>query len=445
MTVSEIYQCYLSCRTISTDTRKINPDSMFFALKGANFNGNLFAAEALQKGAKYVVIDEKEILPTTHKEKYILVDNVLETLQQVATYRRKQFNIPFIAIVGSNGKTTTKELLKEVLAQKYRVYATEGNLNNHIGVPITLLTMPADTEIAVIEMGANRLGDNAELCQFAAPTHGIATNVGQDHLEGFGNIENVFRSQTELYDYLIKTNGMIIVNSTDDLLAHAAKRRCKAENISWYGTKGDFSYLKLVTLNPFVVYENEENKPIQTQLIGEYNLPNMMVAAAFGKLFGVEVAKIDAAIAHYKPSNNRSQWIETPNYKIISDAYNANPSSMKVALSNLAAINTTNTNNTSHIKNNYKTAILGDMFEMGEESLDKHREIMAFAQTLEIDKLIFCGKDFQAVYEPHEKSLCFENKTALQTWLATHTLPHGYLLLKASRGIGLETLLASLQ
>jgi UDP-N-acetylmuramoyl-tripeptide--D-alanyl-D-alanine ligase len=433
MTTAEIYQYYLSCEGISTDTRKINPNSMFFALKGANFNGNLFATEALAKGAKYVVVDEVGVIPQENKDKYILVNDVLEALQQVANYRRKQYNIPFIAIVGSNGKTTTKELIRAVLAKKYRVYATEGNLNNHIGVPITLLSMPADTEIAVIEMGANRLGDNAELCRFVEPTHGIATNVGHDHLEGFGTVENVFRSQTELYDFLIKTNGIIVANSQDEMLGNAAKRRCKPENLYWYGTENDFVYLNIAALTPFVRYK-DQNQEIQTQLIGAYNLPNMMVATSFGKLFDVPTQDIHEAIAAYIPTNNRSQWIEKNGYKIISDAYNANPSSMQAALENLASLD----------KNIHKTAILGDMFEMGEESLAKHQEMIAFAQSLPIDKLIFCGKDFQTVYTPTDKTLCFPTKNLLQEWLSQNTIPQGYVLLKASRGIGLETVLTLL-
>lgn len=465
-TLAQIYDIFLSCDGISTDTRKITTNSMFFALKGENFNGNKFATEALTKGAKYVIVDEvldevsEEISVNSNHEKYILVENVLETLQQLATYHRKQFKIPFIAIVGSNGKTTTKELIKAVLSKKYRTYATTGNFNNHIGVPITLLNMPKDTEIAVIEMGANRLGDNAELCGFVAPTHGVATNVGHDHLEGFGTIENVFSSQTELYEFLLKNDGIVVANSADFMLGNAVRRRFKTENIRWYGSESDFLHLKLVAVNPFVLYEDDEKHQVQTQLIGAYNLPNIMVALAFGKLFDVPLHLAHDAVVSYVPTNNRSQLIEKNGYHIISDAYNANPSSMVAALENLAAI-----------ESPYKTAIIGDMFEMGEESILRHSEVMEVVKKLirngSIDQILVCGKDFYDSYISYNATnnkpfntiikdgvekfinlrnllIYFKTKAELQTWLAANKLPKGYILLKASRGIGLETVLESL-
>ncbi len=453
-TLAQIYDIFLSCEGISTDTRKITANSMFFALKGENFNGNKFATEALTKGAKYVIIDEiaDEIRVHENTEKYILVNNVLEILQQLATFHRKQFKIPFIAIVGSNGKTTTKELIKAVLSKKYRTYATAGNFNNHIGVPITLLNMPKDTEIAVIEMGANQLGDNAELCRFAAPTHGVATNVGHDHLEGFGTIENVFRSQTELYEFLLKNDGIVVANSADFMLSNAVKRRFKPENIRWYGSENDFLHLKLVTVNPYILYEDDEKQIVQTQLIGAYNLPNIMVALAFGKLFNVPLHLAHDAVVSYSPTNNRSQLIEKNGYSIISDAYNANPSSMQAALENLAAI-----------ESSHKTAIIGDMFEMGEESVLRHNEILTIAANLlrntSIQQFLVCGKDFYKAHKNKELTdyqqnkenidienslIVFETKLELQAWLATNKLPKGYVLLKASRGIGLETVLETL-
>jgi UDP-N-acetylmuramoyl-tripeptide--D-alanyl-D-alanine ligase len=296
--------------------------------------------------------------------------------------------------------------------------------------------MPADTEIAVIEMGANRLGDNAELCQFVEPTHGIATNAGFDHLEGFGTIENVFRSQTELYEYLIKNNGIVVANSVDEMLGNAAKRRLKPENIRWYGSENDFSYIKLVAVNPFVLYENSEKNKFQTQLIGAYNLPNIMVALAFGKLFDVPTQLAHEAVKNYIPTNNRSQLIEKNGFHIISDAYNANPSSMQAALENLAKIDSPN-----------KIAIIGDMFEMGKESLVRHREILDFAKSLNINQLIVCGKDFYQVKNPNDNTntsistMFFETKPELHKWLVENPLSKGYILLKASRGIGLETIL----
>jgi UDP-N-acetylmuramoyl-tripeptide--D-alanyl-D-alanine ligase len=430
MQIETLYQYYLQGEGVSTDTRKIRANTMFFALKGSNFNGNQFAQQALANGATYAVIDEANYAVS---EKYILVTDVLQTLQALAHYHRQQQNFPFIAIVGSNGKTTTKELIKAVLAKKYKVYATEGNLNNHIGVPLTLLNMPKNTAIAVIEMGANRIGDNAELCQIAAPTHGVATNVGYDHLEGFGNIEGVFRSQTELYQYLIQHEGVAIVNSTDEMLGNAAKRRMKPENIRWYGAAQDFAYLQLEALLPFIAYKDENQTLVHTKLLGAYNLPNMMVAYAFGKLFGVESQAINEAIASYEPTNNRSQLIKKGKGFVIADAYNANPSSMKAALENLEALQAKN-----------KIAIIGDMFEMGEESQIRHREILNFANSLTINKIMCCGQDFYAVRQPNDPFLFFENKTALQHWLQQNTLTFDYLLLKASRGIGLETILGAI-
>lgn len=429
MEIEKLYNLFLACNGVCTDTRKIQANSLFFSLKGGNFNGNEFAAQALEKGAKYAVVDEAKYCLSAN---YILVADALKTLQSLAAYHRRQCSFPFIAIVGSNGKTTTKELIKAVLAKKYKVYATEGNLNNHIGVPLTLLNMPQNTEIAVIEMGANRIGDNAELCEIAAPTHGIATNVGYDHLEGFGNIEGVFRSQTELYQYLIANQGIAVVNSADEMLGNAAKRRMKPENIRWYGSVGDFAYLALVDVTPFVVYE-VEGQQVQTKLLGTYNLPNMMVAYSFGKLFEVGKQAIHEAIASYEPTNNRSQLIQKNGLSIIADAYNANPSSMRVALENLEKIAATS-----------KIAILGDMFEMGEESIKQHREILDFAKTLQIKQFILCGKDFCAARQPDDLFLFFETKAALQEWLKNNKLVADYLLIKASRGIGLETLLADI-
>jgi UDP-N-acetylmuramoyl-tripeptide--D-alanyl-D-alanine ligase len=438
-TIPQLYDILQSCEGISTDTRKIKPNSLFFALKGENFNGNLFAKEALQKGAKYAIIDEDlENTENTIPQNCILVENVLETLQKLANYRRKQFAIPFVAIVGSNGKTTSKELIKAVLATKYKTYSTEGNLNNHIGVPITLLNMPADTEIAVIEMGANHIGENATLCLFAEPTHGVVTNVGYDHLEGFGNIENVCKAQVELYDFLVKNNGIVVANSTDLMLADAVKSRFSNEKICWYGKQNNYVHLQIVEANPFVCYQDSQNRQIQTKLIGTYNLPNIMVALSFAKLFEIPIELAHEAVASYIPSNNRSQFIEKNGYKIISDAYNANPSSMEAALENFAALKTL-----------HKTAIIGDMFEMGEESLAKHQEIIDFAQKLDIHQILVCGKDFYQVRQAkqlldNDFCLFFETKTSLQHWIQANPLPKGYILLKASRGIGLETILQHL-
>ncbi len=427
MEINQLYNLYRASAGVATDTRKIQPNTLFFALKGENFNGNQFALQALDKGAAYAVIDEAAYATDN---RCILVADVLKTLQDLAHYHRKQFDFPFIAIVGSNGKTTTKELIRAVLAKRYKVYATQGNLNNHIGVPLTLLSMPAGTEMAVIEMGANRIGDNAELCEIVAPTHGVATNVGYDHLEGFGSIEGVFRSQTELYQYLIRHKGVAVVNSTDEMLGNAAKRRMQPDLIRWYGTAEDFAYLQLMELTPFMVYKDQEQQTIKTNLLGAYNLPNMMVALAFGKLFDVPLPAIHQAIAAYEPTNNRSQLLYKNGMAVIADAYNANPSSMQAALENFESI-----------KAGKKIAILGDMFEMGNESATQHRTMIDFAKTLHLTQVIFCGTAFFQVKTTDDSFLFFETKTELQHWLKNNPLQADYLLLKASRGIKLETLL----
>jgi len=426
--ITTLYQKFLTCTNgVTTDTRKITPQSLFFALKGANFDGNVFAQEALQKGASFVVIDN----PTYQiDDRCLLVADTLKALQDLAKYHRQQQSIPFIAITGTNGKTTTKELVRNVLAKKYKVWATEGNLNNHIGVPLTLLNMPKDTEIAVIEMGANKVGDITELVEIALPTHGLITNVGYAHLEGFGSFEGVFRTKTELYAHLLANKGTVIVNANDELLANAVTRRFPKEQSILFGRADSFYQAIFVEASPYIIYKDEKNHIVQTQLLGAYNFPNILAALTVGKLFGVDSHLTHEAIAAYAPTNNRSQVLQRPHYQIIMDAYNANPSSMRAALENL-----------HHIQTSYKIAILGDMFELGTESITKHRELLDIARELSIDQLLVCGKDFLQARKNNDTALFFENKESLKNWLQTNPIQKGVVLLKGSRGMGLETLL----
>ena len=345
---------------VSTDTRNIPEGAIFFALKGPSFNANEFALEALDKGAAFAVIDEE----TYQKDdRMVLVEDVLQTLQELAQYHRQQLKIPVIGLTGSNGKTTTKELIREVLSQKYKVLATEGNLNNHIGVPLTLLSIDPEIEIAIIEMGANHIGEIARLSEIAQPTHGLITNIGKAHIEGFGGFEGVIRGKSELYHYLIQRGGEVFVNSQDEVLSNMAKRFDKPY---FYPAPGDYLTCTLVDADPFVTYENESGTLVKTQLIGTYNFSNIAAAICLGKFFDIPEKEADAAIARYVPTNNRSQIIRKGTNTIILDAYNANPDSMEAALENLKAM-----------KAEDKVVILGDMFELGEESEAEHRRIVS--------------------------------------------------------------------
>lgn len=331
MNIASLYEIYKQYPSVQTDTRELKNGDIFFALKGPNFNGNAFAKQALEAGAAYAVIDEAAYAVS---EQYLLVDDVLSTLQKLANHHRKQFSIPFIAITGSNGKTTTKELITTVLSKKFRTYATEGNLNNHIGVPLTLLKIKSDAEIAIIEMGANHLREIAGYCEVAMPTHGIITNCGKAHIEGFGSEENIRKGKGELYDYIRSTGGTIFRNADLDYLQEMAQGI--ASQIT-YGSRNAI-YLGYPNMNDVFleVQLQDENDVIKTNLVGDYNFPNAMVAIAAGLHFGVQMADIKDALANYNPDNSRSQWMQKGSNKIILDAYNANPTSMRAAILNFA-------------------------------------------------------------------------------------------------------------
>ena len=421
--IDKLYQHFLKSTGVSTDTRNVKSGEIFFALNGPNFNANKFAQQAIRAGAMLAVVDDEAYAPD---EQYYLVNDSLEALQQLANYHRKAFDIPLIGITGSNGKTTTKELMRDVLAKKYRVLATVGNLNNHIGVPLTILSINSGVEIAIIEMGANHIGEIEALCKIAEPTHGLITNVGKAHLDGFGGVEGVVRGKSELYNYLIQHEGVIYVNSQNEVLSNMAKRMIKSP--IYYAADGESGSEELISAIPFVQYQSGDSV-IDTSLSGRYNFENIMAALCVGKFFGVQEINANQAVSDYVPNNNRSQLIERGGVKIILDAYNANPSSMKVALENLANLE------------GKKTVILGDMYELGAESEKAHQDVGLQTSELKIDLVIFCGELMKTALAGNSDGLYFETKDALATYLKDDPITSDYLLIKGSRGMGLETIL----
>ena len=414
MTIAEIHHLFLKCNSISTDTRKIENNSMFVALKGENFDANTFAEEALAKGSKYVIVDN----PTyATSDKTILVENSLTALQQLATYHREFLKIPIVALTGSNGKTTTKELIHVVLAKKFKTKATKGNLNNHIGVPLTLLSFSKETEIGIVEMGANHQQEIAFLCSIAQPDFGYITNFGKAHLEGFGGVEGVIKGKSELYDFIRANHKMVFVNPADPI------QMTKTSDIS--RVLFDLERIQYVGVNPFIQL-SLDGQNIQTQLMGNYNFPNIAAAITMGLHFGVPTDAISKAIEGYVPQNNRSQIVKTAHNTLFLDAYNANPSSMKVALENFAALSAT-----------HKTVILGDMFELGEDSAHEHQAIADLAASLHFETIFLVGKNFHGVSTSH---LSFEDFESLKIHLSKHPFQNKTILIKGSRGMRLERL-----
>ncbi len=428
MTIENLYKIFLQQKNqFTTDTRKINSGDIFFALKGENFNANKFAEQALNAGAAYVVVDEKEF---ALNEKCILVNDVLQCLQQLATHHRQQLKIPVICIGGSNGKTTTKELVSKVLSEKYRVHTTSGNFNNHIGVPITLLKMPMNTEIAVIEIGANHLLETKFLCEIAEPNFGLITNNGKDHLEGFGNIEGVKKANAELFDYLKTVDGTAFVNAGDIDLKTAS---VGLQQIFYSDSLqvGCFGFIKKSF--PFLEAEikiNEEKFSIQSQLSGNYNLINIIAASCIGSYFGVNLAQIKTAVENYKPANNRSQWKEKNGNNFIVDCYNANPSSMKLALESFAQLPLEN-----------KIPILGDMFELGNHSQFEHQQIIQLLHDLKFEKAILVGNEFEKAKDNSAQFSFLKNVEELKNWFTQNNFNQHTFLLKGSRSMTLEKLI----
>jgi UDP-N-acetylmuramoyl-tripeptide--D-alanyl-D-alanine ligase len=421
--VEPVYQKLLPLGEISTDSRTITPGCTFFALKGDNFNGNEFAEAALEKGAAKVVTDEPE---RAAGERWIVVDSVLETLQSLGSYHRRKMGIPVIAVTGTNGKTTTKELLHAVLSKKYRVISTKGNLNNHIGVPLTLLRITKDTEIAVIEMGANHQGEIAELCRIALPGYGIITNIGKAHLEGFGGFEGVVIAKTELYRFILQTDGALFVNHDNLMLMdHAGDTR----RITYGTSRSADCTGELLSHDPYVTMALQ--KPghitkISSRLFGAYNFENIMAAACIGRHFGVSDDMIREAIESYIPTNNRSQLKQGKRNLLILDAYNANPSSMEAALNNFAASGYPN-----------KMVILGDMLELGSSSEEEHINLVKLTKRLGFPNVILIGPVLHAI-APDFGYLSFSTSAEAAGYLKVHPRDGYSILIKGSRGTRLE-------
>jgi UDP-N-acetylmuramoyl-tripeptide--D-alanyl-D-alanine ligase len=430
MTTEQLYQIFLQHPQISTDTRKIAADSIFFALKGANFNANTFAEKALETGAAYAVIDEAAYCIS---DRFILVDDVLTALQNLARHHRKQLNIPVIGLTGSNGKTTTKELINSVLSRQFKTYATKGNLNNHIGVPLTLLSISRETEIAIIEMGANHQQEIAFLCSIAQPTHGLITNIGRAHLEGFGGPEGVRKGKGELFDFLERNEGTVFVNHDDLILEEMAFHR-HFKRVIYYGKDQTNSVSGAILQNvPLLKLQWQANQSpkneVPTQLTGSYNLDNILVAICIGHEFKLSAAQINAGISSYQPENSRSQIVQTKTNTLICDYYNANPSSMEVAVKNLDVITA-----------DKKVLILGDMFELGEHSSAEHELIIKKANEIEADQRIFIGKSFYQ-HRAAFTNTFFETTDAAFTALKSSPITNATVLVKGSRSMKLEGLL----
>lgn len=425
--IEHLYSLFIKHPKISTDTRSIEKDSLFFALKGANFNGNAFAKNAIEQGAAYAIIDE-EIYKMD--DRYILVDDVLTALQQLAKHHRGQLQIPIIGITGSNGKTTSKELLHAALSQKFNCFATKGNLNNHIGVPLSLLSISNETEIAIIEMGANHQREIAFLCGIANPNYGLICNVGKAHLEGMGGFEGVKKTKKELYDHIRENKGLIFVNGSDDNLMQMASQN---ENLVYYGKHaGSTLDAEIIGFDPYLtvalkVSDENTTHTISTQLVGDYNLNNVLSAVCIGKYFGIELSQMIKGIEDYAPNNNRSQAMQIGSNKVVMDAYNANPSSMSAAVQNF-----------SKLQGENKWLILGDMFELGNESNFEHASMIELVRETNLKQVIFIGKDFKAneKYDFH----FFESTAEAADFIRKNPINDSLILIKGSRGMKLESL-----
>lgn len=425
ISIEEIYKIFLEHPVVSTDSRNEQNGSLFFALKGDNFNGNNFASNAIYNGASYAIVDDPSVVSG---RQFILVQNTLSSLQQLASFHQARMPAKIIGITGSNGKTTTKELIGRVLSTSFKTVITQGNLNNHIGVPLTLLSMTNDTSFAVVEMGANHPGEIAGLCRLARPGFGIITNIGKAHLEGFGSIEGVAKAKSELYQYLRVNNGMAFVNDDNPKLkAMVAGMR----SIS-YGTGLTANCTgKVISEEPYLTMKwssGNYDGIARSSLIGRYNVENILAAICVGTYFRIEPDSIDEAVLSYKPENNRSQLVSTGRNEIILDAYNANPSSMKAALENF-----------SRMPGASKMAILGDMLELGEYSPAEHKEILAFAKSLSFDKLILIGEHFMQACKGG-REICFRNAAETVKWFNNHQVTGMTILLKGSRKMQLEKL-----
>lgn len=421
-TIAELYENKIRGHRVTTDSRQIMPGDVFIALKGENFDGNTYAAEALKKGAVLSVIDN----PTYQCEGCELVPDSLLFLQELARHHRRQLGIPILGITGTNGKTTTKELCHAVLSQKFRTFATQGNFNNHIGVPLTLLSMDETTQFGIVEMGANHPGEIKTLCDIAEPDFGIITNIGRAHLEGFGNYENIIATKSALYDYVFSKNGKVFVNSSDPLLMEITA----GHERSTYGVNGELLKGEIKQTVPYLVYALLTLKGhlyIKTHLVGGYNFDNAMAASAIGMYFGIDPLKIQEAIENYRPSNLRSQLIRSESNTIILDAYNANPSSMQASVSNFI-----------EMPGEHKVMILGEMLELGKESAKAHEELLQLATSGNFDKIFLIGNNFEHCDDKRNFIAWFPNTETLLTELKQHPLTDSFVFIKGSRGNRLE-------
>lgn len=427
MELSALYDIYRSHPSVQTDSRKIKQGDLFFALKGPHFDGNKYAAQALADGAAYAVIDDPACAINDH---CIVVNDVLDTLQQLATHHRLQFSIPIIAITGSNGKTTTKELITTVLRKKYVTYATEGNLNNHIGVPLTLLRIGNDAEVAIVEMGANHQKEIESYCRIAQPTHALITNCGKAHIEGFGGVEGVRKGKGELYDYIRATNGTIFRNTDLDYLEGMASGI--AQQVTYGSQDANYTgkpvmegvFLEVAMLN------RDAEMLVKTKLVGEYNYPNVMAAITTGLHFGVAIDLVREAIEAYDPDNSRSQWLKKGSNSIILDAYNANPTSMRAAIGNFAAAELPR-----------KTLWLGGMKEMGDDEAKEHAELVSYIGEHSWAQVILVGKEFVGLAGTY---LHFHTSAEAAAYITTHQPEEASILIKGSRGSRMEVLLEAI-
>lgn len=426
MNTETLYTLFQKCKTLSIDTRSIPKNALFFGIKGENFNGNQFASKAIEQGALYAIVDEKEF--EDENNHIFWVENSIKALQDLANYHRRELNVPILALTGSNGKTTTKELITKVLSQKYKVAATKGNFNNHLGVPLTLLSMKYSDEIGIVEMGANHQKEIELLCRIAEPDFGYITNFGKAHLEGFGGIEGVIKGKSELFQYLKDNEKKAFINSDDPIqikLGHDLKSLT-------FGTKenSQFKFTYSESNNgkcPEIQYKEDIFK---SELIGKYNVSNVAAAVAIGLYFKVKIEKIKSAIEEYTSGENRSQILSTENHEIILDAYNANPSSMEEAIQNFSFINGS------------KALVLGDMFELGNESEFEHQRIGNLAYENEFSSVYLIGNSFNKIQIPQNKNIhLFQDRNSAEAFLKSNPIKEKHILIKGSRGMALEKLL----
>ena len=426
--IETLYDIYINGAKISTDTRQITPGCIFFALKGDKFDGNQYAEQALQSGAAYAVVDDPSL---TGNLRLLLVENVLETLQDLARQHRKTFKFPVIGLTGSNGKTTTKELIAKVLNMKFNTYATKGNLNNHIGVPLTILAVNREQhEIAIVEMGANHQEEIALLCSITQPTHGLITNIGKAHLEGFGGMDGILKGKGELYDFLSKKKGIVFVNTKNETLMEMVSKRRAFGEIIFYNSESSAVNPELVQESPVVIYKGNNQRKVTTHLPGHYNFDNICAALAVGNHFGVTDEDAHEAIANYQPDNNRSQVVKKGSNTVIMDAYNANPSSMAAAIENFARLDVPK-----------KMLILGDMLELGDAATEEHLALGKQIAAEKFDIVILAGQLMQHALPALPKAYYFPDKFSLHNWVMDNPQENTNILIKGSRGMALETVL----